>query len=371
MKIGIVTLPLITTNYGCVLQAFALQTLLVNMGNYVNFICLKDPYKHPLWQMPLRYGKRILLNLRGRKVPILLEQKEKKEGVIIRQNIDAFIKKYIHQIKYDKFSDIQENVYDVLIVGSDQVWRPKYSVSLKDNYLDFAKKWNVKRISYAASFGTENWEYSSAQTRQCARLIKLFNHISVREASGVKLCKDKFGVDAVQVLDPTMLIDRDYYVKLTESAFHEDSNVLVVYVLDDKPIVRQIVDKIAQTYSLVPKWINKFGNSSSSVYDKVQPSVEQWLNELNNAKFVFTDSFHGTVFSILFNKQFLVYGNNSRGMSRFDSLLGTFNLNNRLVYCADEIKSINKIDYYAVNNILSKEREKSINFLKDSISSSC
>ena len=106
--------------------------------------------------------------------------------------------------------------FDAYVVGSDQVWRPTYNLGDKlfDMYLAFADGQQVKRLSYAASFGVDKWEYSDDQTRICSELAKQFDAISVREKSGVKLCADNLGVDAIHVLDPTMLLDPSDYNKL-------------------------------------------------------------------------------------------------------------------------------------------------------------
>ena len=125
MRIGILTLPL-NQNYGGILQAYALQTVLERLGHEVRVVEWKRPYGLPFYKMPYVYGKRMVMNLLGHKIPVLYEQKCHREQSIIRQNTDKFIKKYIHLVEYDDFSDIKESEYDAVIVGSDQVWRPRY-----------------------------------------------------------------------------------------------------------------------------------------------------------------------------------------------------------------------------------------------------
>lgn len=109
----------------------------------------------------------------------------------------------------------KKNRYDAVIVGSDQTWRPKYSPNIYDFYLDFiSKDKRIKRIAYASSFGVDDWEYSAEETKKCAKLSKLFDGISVREQSGIDLCKDHLGVDSELALDPTLLLNKDDYVTL-------------------------------------------------------------------------------------------------------------------------------------------------------------
>lgn len=104
---------------------------------------------------------------------------------------------------------------DAIIVGSDQVWRPDYSSCQPNYFLDFLPKDSkIRRISNAASFGGDNWDWSTELTARCAKLLQLFDAVSVREASGVRLCKEHFNVGAVNVLDPTMLLDPEDYIAI-------------------------------------------------------------------------------------------------------------------------------------------------------------
>ena len=237
MKIGILTLPL-HTNYGGILQAYALQTVLERMGHEVCLIEKKrKPFRLPLWKAPLVYGKRVLKNLAGHPYPIFYEQKVNREEPITRQNTDLFIKRYIKRRIVNDFSELKESDFDAIVVGSDQIWRPKYfNGNIEDAYLKFAEGWNIKRIAYAASFGTDEWEYTAAQTKECARLLKQFDAVSVREASGVDLCRKHFGVEARHVLDPTMLLTAEDYIRLFETAGTPKSpGTLLCYILDETP----------------------------------------------------------------------------------------------------------------------------------------
>lgn len=367
MKIAILTLPL-HTNYGGILQAYALQTILKRMGNDVYVIEKKrKPLSLPIYKIPFSYGKRIIKNLIGRRFPIFFEQKVNRERPIIQQYTDEFIHKYIHLKQYNTFSDILPSEYDAFVVGSDQVWRPKYfgANQMRNAYLQFTESWNVKRLAYAASFGTENWEYTPKQTEECSRLAKLFNAISVREDSGVKLCKKYLGVDAQHVLDPTMLLDKQDYINLFETAHTPQSKGnLLYYILDETEEKKEILKSIVDEKKLNP--FNVKSNSddiSSPISERIQPPLEQWLRGFYDADFIFTDSFHACVFSILFRKQFIFYGNEKRGMARFKSLLTTLGLGSRMVTSTNDIDNLEKIDYNEVYKKLGKLREHSLLFL--------
>ena len=367
MRIGILTLPL-HTNYGGILQAYALQTVLERMGHEVHVIEKKRrPLSISIQKMPFCYGKRIVKNIIGRKCPIFYEQKYNREQPIIRQNTDKFIKKYIHIAEYDDFSDIKESEYDAIVVGSDQVWRPKYFGlnQIENAYLKFAEGWNIKRIAYSASFGTDEWEYTPKQTEECGRQLRMFDVVSVREDSAVNLCKKHFGVEAQHVLDPTMLLDREDYIKLfTEANTPKSKGNLLCYILDETEEKKALIKRVADEKELIPFNVKSQSDDiNSPVSDRIQPPLEQWLRGFYDAEFVVTDSFHACVFSILFNKPFLVYGNASRGMSRFISLLNMFGLEDRLVLTVEDTCNLKDIEYKKVDDKLESLRKQSKDYL--------
>ena len=194
MRIAILTLPL-HTNYGGILQAYALQTVLTRMGHQVEVLQAPPTFpRNPLLK-PLIYGKRIAKKiLKDWKTPIFIEQKRKKELPIIRQHTDQFIAENINLRKINSLHEISPNDYDAIIVGSDQIWRKPYfrwmwNSPMKDAYLEFTRGWDIKRIAYATSFGVDDLsEYIPDEIRQCASALQLFDSVSVREDSGVRLC---------------------------------------------------------------------------------------------------------------------------------------------------------------------------------------
>lgn len=336
MRVAILSLVL-HTNYGGILQSYALQTALERMGHEVEV--LSTSYKismPPMYKMPFCYLKRLANKIiKDKNTPIFYEQKLKKEYSIISQNTQKFIDEYIHVRMIESFSEIKESDYDAIIVGSDQVWRPIYfeeqwKSSIDNAFLKFTKGWNVKRISYAASFGVDKSEYSEEQKKSCGDLLNRFDFVSVREDAGVKLCKDLFGVSAVKCCDPTMLLSIDDYKQLIPQSTISFNGKLLTYSLDKSESLQKIIDKVSKEKDLTPYEINIVNNG-------VKPSVESWIKGFSDAEFVITDSFHACVFSMIFNKPFLVVGNKSRGMSRFISLLKQFGQENRLISCVDDL----------------------------------
>lgn len=362
MRVGILTLPL-HTNYGGILQAYALQTVLERMGHGV--VVLDRPHRLflPVWKWPFSYPKRIIRKyILGRSSRIFLESYINRTYPIVSRHTQAFIDNYIHRREVKDWSSLQEKDFDALVVGSDQVWRPIYYPGHIENaYLDFTRGWNVRRIAYAASFGTSEWEYTVKQTRCCGELAQRFDAISVREESGVELCRKYLGVEASHVLDPTMLLDVEDYMKLVEKAnVPQSKGNLLCYILDETEEKTKLISKLADDTGLVPFRGNSHVEDWNAPLEKrIQPPVEQWLRGFMDAELVVTDSFHACVFSILFHKPFIVVENKERGLARIHSLLKMFRLESRLYSDNALLPMPECIDWQNVNVHLDEWRKKS------------
>lgn len=377
MKIGILTL-LPRINYGGILQAYALQTVLEQMGHEV-YVFDKKKYWHlPLWRAPLHYLKRIFKKyvLKCTNIAIFAERRLNKEYVVVSSLVQPFIDQNLNCTIEANMEMLNEKDFDAIIVGSDQIWRPKYChLNIEEAYLSFTKNCSIRRISYAASFGTDKWEYTKLQTKRCKELIEKFDSVSVREDSGVALCKKYFSIDASHVLDPTMLLKKEHYIRLFKKTNESQSQgKLFVYILDMNEDKQEVVTQLVEKEGYYPIVFNNslILDFSLEVEKRISPSVESWLIGIYDAEFVVTDSFHACVFSILFNKPFIVYGNEGRGISRINSLLKQFNLESRLIFSSkDNGCKILKccIDWGNVNGILNRLRDESLAFLENSLES--
>ncbi len=238
MKVAIITLQL-HTNYGGVLQAFALQRVLEAMGNEVEIIQSDKIMPEPEGAAAVRkFLTRSFRKyaLRRSDVEIFRERRINGEFPVIGKEFVRFFRKYLNIRYISSFSEIRASDYDAFVVGSDQVWRPIYNPALMHSFLDFTwednftrgdsgrtrvcssadgkRGWDVLRIAYAVSFGCDAWEYTERQTALAAGLAGRFNALSFRENSGVKNAAEHLGVEAVTVLDPTMLLDAGDYLRL-------------------------------------------------------------------------------------------------------------------------------------------------------------
>ncbi len=358
MKVGIVTQPLLG-NYGGILQNYALQTILRRLGHEP--ITIDYIWNMRWYRFILSYFKSFLSKtIRGKKSKF-----EKFYPVRENKFIDNFISNHIVRTDYTyhyRQSQLNKYAIQAVVSGSDQVWRPKYNPDLKDMFLDFVKDDNILKIAYAASFGCSEKEYSRQMIFECERAAKRLDAISVREESGVDLCLEYFGVKAQTVLDPTMLLTADDYYNLTHNFPKSEHKYLGAYILDEDPTIEDTLEKICDIQSL--STIRRITEDESSM------SPIDWLAMIRDADFIVTNSFHGTVFAIIFQKPFLSIYNDNRGGDRFYSLLAPLNLLDRLVVSnSDKIEDIvrRKIDWKSVNQSINLRRTKSISFLKDSL----
>lgn len=365
MRIGILTQAL-HGNYGGILQNYALQETLRKLGH--NPITI-DRHKNIPSGAVKDLGKFIVRHLYPQFESGFLTDRERR---MLISNISAFVDRHISrtrpiytQAAFD--AEVNNDCYDAFIVGSDQCWRPIYSANILNYYLDFVTDLHIKKIVYAASFGVDNWEYSDAQTEQARNAAKRLDAISVREHSGVELCRKYLNVDAHWVLDPTMLLGAEGY---TQFVSRENAMPFITtYMLEYSPRANRVLNKIRKAAGLdnvkhnLPSPIFK---RFSSIKGHMNISVEEWLSNISNASFVVTDSFHGAVFSILFNTPFAVMLNTTRGNTRLESLLSDFGLEDCIINDSDNF-SLPVFDWEAVNRHLTERRQESAAFLENSL----
>jgi len=369
-RVGVLTLPL-NANIGGNLQAYALLEVLRQLGHAPVLINrqyspkgsaldLYDYHKDKDAQLPL------FSNFVGmaRDVPNI-------------KFIDTYISPITRPFNWSPQLGryIERYKFDAIIVGSDQVWRPRYAMNiLSDYFLGFLPDSSkIKRISYAASFGTSDWEFDNKLTLECSKLIQKFDAVSVREDSGKELCRSQLGISAQHVLDPTLLLTPEHYAqKFSLLTTHPGKKRLLTYILDESADKNIVVNTIAEKLSLKTFATNGLPFDANGATEGVgDQSVESWLASFYHADFVVTDSFHGTVFSILFNKPFIAYGNPKRGMARFTSLLKMVGLEQRVVLESSEInldKMLEPIDWKMINRRIEELRMMSVGFLQSSLS---
>lgn len=360
-------------NIGGVLQAFALQQAVRNLGRKC---CTIDYLQRALCDWMDAQGPRAKLRYWFTLIRILMgSRKDWTPRYLLPTLAKPFKKRFLNLWKLDNKRTNITRLADgsPFIVGSDQVWRAIYAREMENLpffFLDFATQEQRQRsIAYAASFGSDEWEGTPEETAECARLIKEFKAVSVREHSGIRLCREVFGVEAVQMPDPTLLLEAADYSGVIRRWWTRrlPEPFMAVYLLDETAEKRALTQAVASSANLYPQQLMPHGDAARAM-DRIPLSVPQWLRCMRDCECVLTDSFHGCVFAIIFNKPFVCLGNESRGSARFDSLLGTFGLQERLLTnpTAEQVAECMRtpIDWERVNAIRHSEQQRAFAFLK-------
>ena len=359
MRVGIVTQPL-EMNYGGLLQNWALQQVLKTLGHAPITIDAYQRYSTPHYVVNCL--RAMLQRMMGKNIKLPKRYKGTLRGQLMGQFVEEHIEKT--RVMWDyRAGIVNQYRLDAIVVGSDQVWRADYNGKhLEDMYLRFASKSSIKKVAYAASFGVDRWDYNQDQTTKCSALARQMDAVSVREESGVALCRDYLGVDARCVLDPTLLLDAIGYDSIIDKEWNADVPYLAVYCLDITPEKEAFFNRLAADRGLEVRYFS-FGWMAKL-------TVQQWLAMLCNASVVVTDSFHGTVFSILFHRDFYTLCNPNRGATRMSGLLGKIGLQDRLLSEeSPEVSRESDIDWTDVDCRVKELREDSITFLKENLRS--
>ncbi len=355
MKIGIVTQSLLN-NYGGILQNYALQKVLKELGHEpitIDYVSRYSFKKYIIYTLKTFFIRLMCKKKSRGYVPFYRKRNTMMSDFVVSNvSVTKPVKKYTSRI-------LDEYGIEGLIVGSDQVWRPEYNNDLFDMFFSFAKEKNILKISYAASFGIDFWNYTMGQTLKCKELIKDFKAISVRESSGIDLCKTKLNVDAVEVLDPTLLLPKEFYEKICCNIPRTKVPYLASYILDLDRDKKDLIYKIAEKKK-VP--VEIYGADLDA-----KLSIPEWLSMFRDAEFIVTDSFHGTLFSIIFRKNFITIGNKNRGLSRFNSILSKLGLQDRLISDVSDYSGYLNIDWSKVEDLLDIAKSRSYDFLNSNI----
>lgn len=380
MKIGVITYWQSNDNYGQLLQCWALQHYLRSKGHdaYIIKYDFASRYsRKPLWKKVLKilaiYPIITYLIHRKEKIEFRKLSNELNEKNKLRK-FDEFRKEQLcfSENYYAKLQDLQflPPEAQLYITGSDQVWGQL--LDNKENevfFLNFGSK-EIKRISYAASFGLDN--YPQKLNAALKANLNRFDEVSVRESSGLRICNN-VGIKAYKVMDPTMLLNKEEYLKFIDTPKHH--NYIYIYslnILKSDQIffntIKQYSEKMKLSIVATPGSGRILG---AEIFDGVTydyATIQQWISNIANANFVVTTSFHGTVFCILTNTPFAfvpLKGKMANMNNRVLDLLQELNLSARIVYSVSDMKSIldKDIDWDSVNKRISIFKEKSISFL--------
>jgi hypothetical protein len=357
-KIGIITVDSIK-NYGNKLQNYALEQILQSQGFEVNTLITpneKKPKKIVDKIKTFRSMSNKKKQLEAKKII-----KKKIYGKTIKKKINVFKTFSKYYLNEKKFNIENEEKYDWFIAGSDQIWNPINHGKPAD-FLNFTK--SNKKISFAPSFGIS--KIPSQYKKNYKKWLSDFAHLSVREKEGVNIIRELIGKHAELLVDPTMLLDIEKWKLLSKKSENKPmKKYILVYVLGDKTYqMKKMIKKIKKDKNMD---VVKIADIEEKKYYIEGP--REFINYFEDAEIVLTDSFHGAIFSILFEKPFVIYdriGGFSSMNSRINTLLNKFNFESRLAEKINE-KDIFTIDFSHVESILEKERKKSIKYLKKAL----
>lgn len=384
MKIAILTFWETTDNYGQVLQGYALQTYLRSLGHSAFVIRYDHDGKFRKGKVTRNRIKKIVKLITVYPViQYLLCRKEQKalkkrlkynQSRNVQRNFDEFRRRYYEYspVLYHSLRELQDNspTADIYIVGSDQVWG--WSLEKYDNrvfFLDFGSD-TMKRVAYAPSFAME--KYFEKYKPELHELLEKFNAISVRERTGVDICKS-VGFDAEWVCDPTMLLEsKDYMHFLSKKQEAASLFMYSINIEKKEDIFWDEIQAIASNNGLKIIVTTSSGHiPANELFEGVfydYSTVEGWLSNIFNSKFVVTTSFHGVSLCILLNKEFAfvpLSGKYAKGNNRVTDLLKLLELENHIVNNENPICSIfcRTTDWENTNKLMNEFRKKSQTFL--------
>lgn len=265
---------------------------------------------------------------------------------------------------------------DKFVVGSDQLFNYEIYKQI-DGFikLDWVDD-EHKKICYSTSFGIDRILGNLDESIKLKKALSRFSNISLREDTGVEIVRNNFKLEAQRVLDPVFLCEKKHYIQLCQNV-RENKKKLFAYILDPNKekenALQFLADKRKEEFTVyADMWMNsEYLWNCWNIPCNINKKNEEWLKDLMESKFVFTDSYHGMCMAIIFEKQFVVINNKKRGATRFESLLNLLGLENRLFDSVAEFitsyDDINEIDYEIVNKTLIEEKKKGIEWLKQAI----
>lgn len=371
MRIGVVTFWYGKENYGMLLQCWALQQMLKQMG-HSPFVIRYEPKS----QRSGILGK-LINNYRFIKNFIKTSAQERSK--IKRRGFDIFRENNLELSTnyYNNLSEIQKTppIADCYIAGSDQIWAQL--LSNKNNkvfFLDFGSQ-TTMRIAYAPSFSMKDYPLELKQ--QLREILKKFDAVSCREYDGVRIC-NSVGIKAVKVLDPTMLLKKENYLNFIEKKEKKRKQIFIYSINISEPNeirwmeLKNYANK--RDLSILVTTANGYirGEEIFKGVEYSYATIPEWLSNIFNSELVVTTSFHGIVFSIIFEKNFIyipLKGVYEKGNNRVFELLNDLNLGNRILTDTISYDNImqNTIDWSLVGSCLNNLRKTSLEFLQDSI----
>ena len=334
-------------NYGATLHAYATSKAIKCLGHTPEFIDLRLPYKPSL-------KSRIIFSLK-------------------RYRFNKFRHKYFKnrtKRTYWSVEDLRNNPpkSDCYLVGSDQTWNPQIGKELLPAFFLTFGESSIKRVTYATSIGLNQWEESPfISNKEISTALKNFDSILLREDSGLKIAKEIFNITAKQVIDPVLLFP--CYPELT-GEIRQSREIITYKLINDKNFY-ELGKELADILGLPIRSIGSV-RKPSGFKTSYPESIEDWIKRIAGAEIVITDSFHGTVISLLYHRPFVIYVGDRNRITRILSLLAILDLEDRIVTESNDVEfirlvALKEIDWEEVDKRLNSLRQKSLQLLSESL----
>ena len=349
-KVGLLTWHYLD-NYGSVLQAYALKEVFNKLKCDVEFINYRKDAANNIFINVLR-NVYYYLNIFA------------KDEIKRKRSFFLFRKKYFKETKL--FSNIEQLKnfnfnYNLYVCGSDQIWASnRYDEAY---YLTFT---DGKKMSYAPSLVFDS--FTKENKVKIKEYLKSFFSISLREKKGIEILKTFTNYDYTEVLDPTLLLKNTDWNKLIKKERVKGKDYVLCYFIGDDDKYRESVQKFSKDNNLKIKNIQLVDIHNFGEGNKKDASPVEFLELIRNAKYVLTDSYHGVLFSLNYNKNFYAFkrfSNKSKDNQngRIENILNICKLENRFIDIVDKME-FNNIDYTQINKILNKKRKESMEYIK-------
>ena len=367
-KIGLVPLLYEEYNYGGVLQLYALQHAIKKLGYEVNIIKFNNDER--IREIRDSFIKRAVIKSKGLTYKLFhrnYEQEIEKAVSERKRKIDVFKSTYYSKSLNEKDVDLYE--YSSFVCGSDQIWNPNWA--RRRCFLEFVPD-NINKVIYAASLGVE--ELEECDKVDFKKRIERLEFVSVREYSAKSILENITNRRDIEiVVDPTLLLLPEEWTDVCENISYEGKSYILTYFLGDYSTIKGFVEDFARNKGLpiinIPfASADKMDNENFGDRKVINASPGEFLSLIRNARYVFTDSFHACVFSILFKTQYYAFERDGKTsmLDRILTLQKNFNIPNRIIPVM-EIKEQNDIDFSNNDNNQTRLRNQSLNYLTESL----
>ncbi len=362
MKVGILTFPN-SVSYGACLQMIALQNTVRRMGHEVEIINYHNAFMKA--EKHTDKGRNPFKRSLKRRVRLLLHRR-------LYTRFRRFEQQQVTRYPARSFSDKQKLIelgrrYDAVICGSDQVWSPYITDTDISYFLDFCGD-TTKRVAYAPSFGVEH--FPDGFEEQIAPELRRFHALSAREQSGKELVERLTGRETAIVTDPTWLVDAADWAAMAQPHPAAEGDYVLYFVVNQSPELLRRCRAFAKRHGL--RVVVVGGNSFLAAKNKdatlsyaVDVGPEQWLYLVQNAQHVFTNSFHGTAFSVLFERDLYVEVPSHNG-SRLRQVLEGFGMEHREVRSGEDLNET-AVDHARAREVFARLKEQSLTYLQNAL----